>query len=385
MQTARGGRRWGRWLVNSAAGLVAAVLLVEATLWLLPRAWLPDGFALLDRVYTARNGWYRMMMGDPYLGYKLKPGLDLMFPSEGRSIPVRTENYDLGEVGFRDVGTQPPFDGVAVGGSFTLCDDVPAESCWVRLLSEAVDGSIATLGVNGYSTLASARMLDRYGRRLGPKFVLVDVFLNDFKDNINFDRWSRSGSDNFWAWLGERRGRSEVGRWFSEYSMIYRVLDGAARARNRRIRTYREDGLDFVFRLDGWWLQLIERPEGTPAWGLMQQALLRVRDTSKDMGAKPMVLLFPMKEEIYWERIRDFAPDLAHKNVGHPFDVIRAFCEAQGIAYCDLRGPLRSEAQKGRQLYHRISSHWNDAGNVVAAAAIERCLREQGFVGPAGS
>jgi len=377
---ASGGSSWGRWLIRIVVGLVAALVLAEATLWVLPRSWLPDGFALLDRVYTARNGWYRMMMGDPYLGYKLKPDLDMMFPSEGRNIPVRTQSYGLGDVGFRDIGTKPPFDGVAIGGSLTLCDDVPPENCWVRVLSESTKRSIATLGVNGYSTLASARMLDRYGRQLTPKFVLVDVFLNDFKDNINFDRWARSGSRNFWAWLGERRGRSEADRWLSEYSMVYRVVDGASRSRGRRIRSYREDGLDLVFRLDSWWLDLIDHPEDTAAWRLMQQGLLNIRDTSVQIGAAPLVLLFPMKEEVYWARIRDFAPDLAEKDVDRPFNMIRDFCREQGISVCDLRGPLRAEAQKGRQLYHRISSHWNDEGNHVAAAAVEHCLREQGLV-----
>lgn len=377
--SARNGGAWRRmlWL---PVGLAAVVAVVEAVLWGLPRAWLPAGFALLDRVYTARSGWARMMVGDPYLGYKLKPDLDMLFPSEGRNIPVRTLNYGLGEVGFRDIGTRPPFDGVAIGGSFTVCDDVPAEKCWVKSLSESADVSIATLGVNGYSTLAAARMLDRHGRQLHPRFVLVDIFLNDFKDNLNFDRWSRSGHDNFWAWLRERRGRSELDRWLSEYSMIYRIIDGAMRARGRRIHPYSEDGLDLVFRLDGWWLQLIEHPDRAPAWKLMRGALLDVRNTAREMGAQPVVLFFPMKEEVYWERVQKLAPEIADKDVSHPFDVIRDFCKAESIPYCDLREPLRAEAGKGRQLYHRISSHWNDEGNAVAAAAIERCLRDQALL-----
>jgi hypothetical protein len=363
-----------------ALALISIALIAEAVLWGLPRACLPAGVALLDRVYTARSGWYRMMVGDPYLGYKLKPDLDILFPSEGRKIPVRTLNYGLGEVGFRDIGTRPPFDGVAIGGSFTVCDDVPAESCWVKALSDAADVSIATLGVNGYSTLASARMLDRYGRRLHPRFVLVDVFLNDFKDNLNFDRWTRSGSPNFWAWLRERRGRSEIDRWLSEYSMIYRLVDGAVRARGRRIQPYSEDGLDLVFRLDSWWLQLIDEPERAPAWKLMQSALMSIRDTAREIGAQPLVLLFPMKEEVYWERIRTLAPDLAQMDVSKPFDLIRHFCEAESIPYCDVRDALRTEGAHGRQLYHRISGHWNDQGNAVAAAAVERCLRERMLV-----
>lgn len=125
------------------------VLVVEVVLWGLPRAWLPAGFGLLDHVYTARSGWSRMIVGDPYLGYTLKPDLDMLFPSEGRSI-----------------------------------------------------------------------------------------------------------------------------------------------------HSYSQHGLDLVFRLDGWWLQLIEHPDQAPAWKLMQGARREVRNTAREMNAQPVVVLFSMKEKI---------------------------------------------------------------------------------------
>ena len=372
--------RAGRRIAKLLIGVVLGVLMSEAVLRYFPRSLMPKEFRILDRVYTARSAWEDMMIGDAYLGYKLKPNLDILFPSEGREIPYRTTSYGLGDIGFRDIGTHPPFKAVAVGDSFTLCDDVPAEACWGRHLADANWISIATLGVNGYSTLAEARILERYGRPLKPRLVMLGVFLNDFKDNVNFEEWTRSGTDNFWVWLGRKRGRGPSGRWLADHSMIYRIIDGASRARGREIHKYKDEHVDFVFRLDHWWLQLVKGVERDPGWHLMQQAFLDMRKVATDMGADFVVLIFPSKEQIYWDLARQFAPREANLNVDHPTDVIRDFCQANSIKFCEFTGPLREQARHGRQLYHRISSHWNDEGNAVGAQVIARCLADQGVL-----
>jgi acetyltransferase AlgX (SGNH hydrolase-like protein) len=367
-------------------GLLIGIVLSEVTLRVLPRQWLPKEFAILDRVYDARGAWTNMMSGDPYLGYKLKPHLDIQFPSEGRSIGIRTTTLGFDDIGFRDIGTKPPFDVVAVGDSYALCDDVPVEACWVKHVADATGLSIATLGVNGYSTLAEARILERYGRQLHPKIVLLGIFPNDFKDNVNFDRWTRSGAPNFWTWLGAERGRGDFGRWLADHSIIYRMIDGAMRSRGHKINKYQDQNLDFVFNLDRWWFDLIKNTENDPGWRLMQTGILDMKRMSDEMGAQLVVLLFPPKEQIYWEIARGFVPGKENVDVGHPLDVIRDFLQAKGIAYCEFVDPLRAEAQQGRQLYLRISHHWNDSGNAVGAQVVVQCLAEHGLInGPTGS
>jgi hypothetical protein len=362
-------------LISTVFGLI----LCEVLLWVIPRSVLPHEFGLLDRVYNARNAWQDMMIGDSYLGYKLRPGLDIMFPSEGRAIPYRTSSYGLGDIGFRDIGTQPPFGIVAVGDSYVLCDDVPIEACWVRYLSQSTGVSAATLGVNGYSTLAAERVLERYGRELRPQLVLAGMYPNDFKDNVNFDRWTRSGTENFWIWLGERRGRGQFGRTLAGYSMLYRMADGFLRTRGRHIYKYKDANVDYVYRLDRWWLNLIADAEKHPGFELMKQAFRKMQADAASMGAKFAVLLFPTKEQIYWDSAGRFSanPGL---DVDHPLEVVRLFLQQEGIPHCDLTRPLRQEAARGTQLFHRINSHWNDQGNLVGARVIEECLRAQGLL-----
>lgn len=368
-------------LVKMLVGLAMGVLMSEVTLRVLPRSLLPQEFGILDRVYTARGSWQDMMTGDPYLGYKLKPNVDILFPSEGRSIPYKTTNYGMGDIGFRDIGAKPPFSVIAVGDSFALCDDVPAEACWVRHLAQQTDLSIGTLGVNGYSTLAEARVLERYGVQFKPKVVLVGIYLNDFKDNVNFDNWSRSGHENFWVWLGAQRGRGQFGRWLADHSVIYRMIDGASRARGRDIHKFKNENLDFVFRMDRWWFQLLRNTENDKGFKLMQKALLDMKARTAGIGGELVVLLFPAREQVYWDFAKQFAPaDGRSLDPDHPLDVVRDFSKANGIKFCELADPLRVEAARGRQLYHRISSHFNDEGNVVAAGVIAKCLDDQGLV-----
>ena len=363
-------------------GLGVGLALVEVVPRVIPHL-MPKGFRGLERVYTGREKWEKMMVGDPYLGYRPKPQLDILYPSEGRNISVRTTSYGLGDIGFRDIGAHPPFDAITLGDSFTFCDDVPVASCWVRQLADVTGLAIGTLGVSGYSTLAEARMLERYGRQLKPRLVLLGLFANDFNDNLDFDEWVHSGTDNFWDWRQGKQGRGHVGHWLAEQSMIYRLVDGALRAHKQTSYTYKQGNLDLVFRTDRWWLpasdakRVREREHG---WELMQQALLDMHANAAAVGADLAVVLIPAKEEVYWDIVHPSTAAAETTAVDHPLAVVRDFCTAKGIHYCDLTAAMQAAARRGRQLYLRVSGHWNDDGNALAATTIARCLKDRGLL-----
>lgn len=362
----------------AALCLVAIVVLAELGGRVVLRVAAPEKYRLLNRVYTARGAWTAMMQGHPHLGYALRPDLDTSFPSEGRAIPIRTTTYGLADIGFRDLGMQAPFDAIAVGGSLTLCDDVPVPGCWLRRLADDLGWSIASLGVNGYSTSAAVRMLDVYGRRFAPRMVFAEVFPNDFKDETVFAEWTQSGSANYWLWAAELRGRGRVARWLGAHSLIYRAYDGVSRAWGRHIYPYKQDGLDFVFRFDGWWLRLARDSRNDPGWPLVRANLADYRRIAAEMGSELMVVVAPSKEQVYWHLARQFAPDADQLDPDAPTRVITRFCRDNGIRVCDLTDPLRQEALRGTQLYHQISGHWNDAGGAAAARAVRACLAEYG-------
>lgn len=370
-------------------GLVLALGLVETLPRLLPGL-MPKKIQAVLRIYDARSSWESMMRGDRELGFVLKPGLDLSFPSEGRRISIRTKTLENGDAatGIRDLGTKPPYEVVAVGDSFTFGDDSTAESAWVHRLGDQLGMSIATLGVNGYSNLAEARMLRRMAPALpATKLVLVGFFPNDFKDNLHFRNWTESGTDDYWTWQRRNR-RSDFSEMLTDWSVTYRLFDAARRYGSRNTVEHHDGKLDFVFTGDAWWSTVIEKPGQTPGFHLAEDAFEDMQATATKMGAKLVVLLFPFKEQVYWPVVRGYWKDdavlgkLEEADIDAPFVALKRSLDARGIAACDLTGPLRRESEKRGQLYLRAGAHWTEEGNAAAADSIVECLRGLGVVAP---
>lgn len=368
-------------LMASLLGLTLALAVVEAVPRLLPGI-MPSKVQSVQRIYDARDAWQNMMAGDQELGFVLRPGLDMQFPSEGREIQLRTASLGIGEIGFRDIGTTAPYEVIALGDSFTFCDDAPAETCWVRVLGEKTGLSIATLGVNGYSNLAEARLLEKVGPALKPRVILVGFFQNDFKDNLHFDNWAKSGSElDYWTWMREKR-RSGSSDFLATHSFVYRLIDAARRYGRRDTFEHNEDGLEFVFRADGWWRTVLDNPGRTPGFVLTEQAFREMKSTADELGAELVVLLFPFKEQVYWHIAKKYQRDgdeISLEEMDAPLAAVRDSLERERIQYCDLTPDLRKEALVGEQLYLRVGAHWTDEGNKVAAESIARCLAGHGI------
>ncbi len=362
-------------------GVLMAFALIETLPRLLPGL-MPAKVRSVVRIYDARASWERMMQPDAQLGFSLRPGLDLKFPSEGREIGIRTTSLGINNLGFRDIGTSAPFEAVALGDSFTFCDDSPAEACWVKLLSDRTGLSIATLGVNGYSNLAEARLLAKVGEHLKPRLVLAGFFPNDFKDNLHFDNWTRSGTDDYWTWMRRQR-RSDASDLLARYSVTYRLIDAARRYGRRDTYRHREGGLDFMFRADAWWRKVVENPGGTKGFGLMRKALRDMKEQAASLDAELVVLLFPFKEQVYWHIAQQYQPEghvYTREQIEAPLAAVREFCDQEGLRCCDLTDALTARALQGKQLYLPVGAHWNDLGNAVVAEETQRCLSELSLV-----
>lgn len=374
-------------LALAALGLGAFVglTLVETIPRLLPGL-MPAKLRAVQRIYDARSSWEGMMRGDRELGFTLQPGLDLDFPSEGRSIDIRTKQLLDLDVAYRDLGVDPPWQAIALGDSFTFCDDTTAAACWVTRLAEKIGMTIGTLGVNGYSNLAEARLLEKVVPDLSPKLVLVGFFPNDFKDNLHFRNWSRTGTDDYWTWMRQQR-RSDLSDKLANYSILYRLIDAARRYGRRDTYEHSDGKLDFVFRADSWWKTVLENPGATPGYRLSEEAFRSMATTARAAGAELVVLLFPFKEQVYWDVARRYTTDgdtLEISDIDAPMQAVRRFLEQGGIPYCDLTDDLRRAAVEREQLYLRVGAHWTDTGNDAAADSIAACLKAKGLATPMG-
>ena len=120
----------------------------------------------------------------------------------------------------------------------------------------------------------------------------------------------------------------------------------------------------------------------TPTYALTEEALSQMAETARQLDAKLVVLLFPFKEQVYWDVARAYHPkaeSLDQAQIDAPLRRIGEFLDRQHIDYCDLTADLRSHAHE-EQLYLKTSAHWTAAGNKVAADSIAACLERKSLV-----
>jgi hypothetical protein len=134
-----------------------------------------------------------------------------------------------------------------------------------------------------------------------------------------------------------------------------------------------------MLRTDRWVSDAEQVSERLEGWRLMQEALLHMRQEAATFGAQLVVVLIPSKEEVYWDVVREDVP-VAAEEIDRPLSLVDEFCNARDIPVCDLRPAFERQAAEYRQLYLRVSGHWNEAGNVLAADTISACLRSRGLL-----
>ena len=57
----------------------------------------------------------------------------------------------------------------------------------------------------------------------------MGFFPNDFKDNLHFHNWTKSGSKDYWTWMRRKR-RSDLSEFLAEHSVLYRLFDALSSA-----------------------------------------------------------------------------------------------------------------------------------------------------------
>jgi SGNH hydrolase-like domain, acetyltransferase AlgX len=367
-----------RVLMLAIVGTVIGVLLVEVIARSAPRL-MPGPLQMLNHAFQAEVNWPKTTAADSYLGYHIRANQEITEDLEGHVIRSHVLALDSSEIGIRDMGTPiMPVDGVAIGDSFTYCSTVPVEKCWLHLVTQETGRRFVNLGVPGYSAIQETRMLERYGLPLHPRLILSGIFLNDFKEDVRFTRWLKSGHDSFLDWVREQR----LNPWedfLERKSLVYRIVRRGLIARGRNIRRWRGNGGELRLSGDGWWRSIVNISEGDRAWKLMHDTLLEQKRLANQSGAVLIVLLFPFKEQTYWHVVQQFAADRQHCDPDRPYRLVADLCHAEGIPVLDLTDTFRARARQGDVLYLRDDAHWNEAGNALAGRAIAGFLHAQGL------
>jgi hypothetical protein len=104
--------------------------------------------------------------------------------------------------------------------------------------------------------------------------------------------------------------------------------------------------------------------------------------------AKPHVVMPLVREQIPEDKLHAFASfeerglpgpvefkRLLYDRLGSQENVMRRFCESEGIGFVSVTRALKNMAEKGRQVYYTYDQHWTALGNLAVADEISRYLQ----------
>lgn len=262
---------------------------------------------------------------------------------------------------------------LAVGDSFVF-GSVPREHTFVALAERHLAAAwprpieVINLGVPGTGPPEYVEMLRREGLALAPDLVLCFVFLgNDLLETIRPPAWRRSYLVDFVRYLTHilpaYQGRMIHGP--TTYDDAKPNFDRHTYLRIQRARAAVFDSHDRRF-------------SGLVANTLA--ALDRMRELAAGAGVGFAVVLIPDELQIEAELRREVlalppARDPAEFDWERPNRVLAEGLAARGVDVLDLTGPFRTAAREQR-LYRLNDSHWNLAGNALAAQLLAVWLQE---------
>ena len=290
------------------------------------------------------------------------------------------QDYDftLNSLGFKDVEypvEKPPntFRGIGIGDSFFF-GIVPYKANFLTLLEDSLQTDhtveMINMGVPGTDPQNYVSLLLNEGLRFDPDLVLVGFFVgNDIQGNmgktynhsfvLTLLQYAFTLHREFKGRIYHRAPYQDDAPTFSNERYLYIETD--------RSRIYVSGN-----RLRDWVV------DHATAEAIAH--MTHIKRICNERGIDLVVVIIPDEVQINSELQQDVAQNMGRPlqdfNFMLPNQVIgRAFDEAD-IAYLDLL-PLFLEASAQKRLYKPNDTHWNIAGNALAASAIATYLRQR--------
>jgi hypothetical protein len=307
------------------------------------------------------------------------------FNDEGEEVEYeyRVLSPLIPDAGFRDDGLDEDsaFRIVVLGDSFAMGGGVSLQENWVELLEQETGADVVNMGVGGYGTVQERIILERFGRELEPGLVILAFFSgNDLGDSGIYEDLATRRVDV--------RAKQFLGRYFYTYELIrYQLGRPVGREHvpefdeaSGDALSYQGDGLSLVFHLPH--LDSM-RSEDLPHWiveGIERTAdeLTRVQAICAEMEAELLVVVFPSKEQVYWEIVEGLLERPEEYDPALPNSLVNDWCARDGLRVLDLTPAFRERSSQ--QLYFARDTHWNEAGNRLACDTIHAYLIDEGLL-----
>ena len=122
------------------------------------------------------------------------------------------------------------------------------------------------------------------------------------------------------------------------------------------------------------------------AWRISEALLAAVRDRAAATGAPLVIVGAPewrtLDPDAWRKEVAGNRLDTGRLQIAAPTDHLAAITRRLDVPYVDLLPPLQQATAAGAgRLYYDFDKHWTAEGHAVAAAAIDRALREWGLAG----
>lgn len=253
-----------------------------------------------------------------------------------------------------------------------------------RLRERGFAVEVANFSVPAYSPVEELEILRRFGERYYPDIVLHSFFVgNDFALSSGHTmRYRGIEVDSESGLRSLLPAKLLVLPWFLKYR----------RAREEQQQHQAEGGsgtfsADAFFWIEGIRMGTYRRPAtGVPVWPAVAQALGLIKDECDRLGAVDVLVIHPAQVQVEPSHLREvetqFALQEQEFDVDLPLRFLHAWAAGSQVAVIDLTPALRS-AGSGGGLYLGRDTHYNDAGNELAAGVIAAAL-EPLIAGPGG-
>jgi hypothetical protein len=341
-----------------------------------------------------------LLMADAVVGKRFRPGFagTVFVPECGCDVELRFNREGLR-------GPELPRAKAAgvkrlalVGDSMVAAVATAEERTLARRLERLLAGSrpgvrweVMNAGVSSSSTGSELALYREVLAGYAPDLVVLVFWAgNDLADNsreltraprlyFELDAQGRLRQ------LPLRLGPNPLSEWLDLHSRLYAWQKTALRQARFRLRGARAglEPVELVFA----------RPEPEAvrrAWALTAALVSAFGAEVAARAARFALVAAPPAAQVYddlWAELeargaRD-AQTLARE---HPDERLRAICREGGIPFLALASafraaaPARASTRRDERLYYEGRSHWNDAGNALAADALHAFLLERGLV-----
>lgn len=267
-------------------------------------------------------------------------------------------------------------------------------------------------GVAAYGTGQELLLLDQIGAQYHPDLVVLLFFVGNDVTNNNYrlELWGDKDSEKLANalkpyWDLNKDGtlrmipgppplpRTGVAYTMRNTSVLYNVIETGVF--NKLNQNYPREQLEAVGGLRTPLTGLYDtQPDGDweQAWKISEALLAQIRDHAAAMGAPLVVAGGPewraLEPDAWLEEISRGNPSSNRLKSGRlkieaPTDQLGIVLNRISVPYINLLPSLEAAFTQNQHLYYQFDKHWTAAGHAVAAAAIDRALRDMELVAPA--